>query len=67
MLICIYFVIFKTWVCISFCVKLLKRMNKLGSKKRTNVERQKLSFPEESVENADFYKPVLNQIVATHE
>ena len=42
-------------------------MNKLGSKKRTNVERQKLSFPEESVENADFYQLVLNQIVATHQ
>lgn len=50
-------------------------MNKLGSKmneqtwnkKKKNIERQKLSFPEESVENADFYQLVLNQIVATHQ
>ena len=27
---------------------------------------QKTSFPKESVENADFYKPVLNKIMTTH-
>ena len=27
---------------------------------------QKTSFPKESVQNADFYKPVLNKIMTTH-
>ena len=31
-----------------------------------SAERQKTSFPKESVENADLYKPVLNKIVTTH-
>ena len=30
-------------------------------------EKQKTSFPKESVENADLYKPVLNKIMTTHE
>ena len=30
-------------------------------------ERQKTSFPKESVENADLYKPVSNKIMTTHE
>ena len=29
-------------------------------------ERQKTSFPKESLENADLYKPVLNKIMTTH-
>ena len=29
--------------------------------------KQKISFPKESVENADLYKPVLNKIMITHE
>ena len=28
---------------------------------------KKTSFPKESVENADFYKPALNKIMTTHE
>ena len=27
---------------------------------------QKISFPKEQVENADFYKPELNKIIITH-
>ena len=30
-------------------------------------ERQKTSFPKKSVENTDFYKPVLNKIMTRHE
>ena len=30
-------------------------------------ERQKTSFPKESVENPDWYKLVLNKIMTTHE
>ena len=30
-------------------------------------EKQKTSFPKESVENAGLYKPVLNKIMTTHE
>ena len=35
--------------------------------RKKNAERQKLSFPKESVGNADFYKPALNKIMATQE
>ena len=28
---------------------------------------QTTSFPKESVENADLYKPVLNKVITTHE
>ena len=31
------------------------------------AERQNPSFPKELIENADFYKPVLNKIMTTHE
>ena len=31
------------------------------------AEIQKTSFPKESVENADLYKPILNKIMTTHE
>ena len=31
-----------------------------------SAERQKTSFPEESVQNANLYKPVLNKIMTTH-
>ena len=31
-----------------------------------NAERQKASFPKESVENADLYKSVLNKLMTTH-
>ena len=31
------------------------------------AERQKTSFPKESVENADLYKPVLIKIMTTNE
>ena len=34
---------------------------------RHNAERQKTSFPNKSVENADFYKSVLNKIMTTLE
>ena len=44
-----------------------KMKEQTWKKKKKNIERQKLSFPEESVENADFYQLVLNQIVATHQ
>ena len=37
-----------------------------NSTKYKNAERQKTSFPKESVENADCYKSVLNKIVTTH-
>ena len=30
-------------------------------------ENKKASFPKKSVENADFYKPVLKKIMTTHE
>ena len=30
-------------------------------------EKQKTSFPKESVRNADLYSPVLNKIMTTHE
>ena len=37
------------------------------AEKRKNPERQKkTSFPNELVENADFYKPKLNKIMITH-
>ena len=36
-------------------------------KRQKSAERQKTSFPEESVENADLYKPALNKITTTHE
>ena len=32
-----------------------------------SAERQKISFPKESAENADLYKPVLNKTMNTHE
>ena len=32
-----------------------------------SAERQKTSFPKESVENVDLYKPVLNKIMTTHD
>ena len=32
-----------------------------------SAERQKTSFPKESVENADLYKPVFNKIMTIHE
>ena len=32
-----------------------------------SAERRKTKFLKESVENADFYKPVLNKIMTTHE
>ena len=39
--------------------------NKQKTQKR--AERQKkTSFPKESVENADLYKPILNKIMAAH-
>ena len=31
-----------------------------------NSQRQKTSFPKESGENTDLYKPVLNKIMTTH-
>ena len=31
-----------------------------------NADRQKASFPKESVENADLYNPVLNKIMTTY-
>ena len=31
-----------------------------------NAERQKASFPKESVENADFHNPVLKKVMTTH-
>ena len=35
-------------------------------KAQKSSERQKTSFPKESVENADFHKPTLNKIMTTH-
>ena len=32
-----------------------------------SVEKQKTSFPKESVENVDLYKPVPNKIMTAHE
>ena len=36
-------------------------------KTQKSTERQKTSFPNELVEHADLYKPVLNQIMTLHE
>ena len=32
-----------------------------------SAERQKTSYPKESIENADLYKPVVNKIMVTYE
>ena len=48
----------------------LKRRNRVLSKKQkgstVNTKRQKIIFPEEQVENADFYKTALNKVMTTH-
>ena len=41
--------------------------NKEQEENAKSTERQKTSFPEESVENVGFYKPVFNKIIATEE
>ena len=41
--------------------------NTESRKKTKRAKRQKTSFPKESVENAGFYKPVLNKIMTTEE
>ena len=35
-------------------------------KTQKNTERQKTTFPKESVENADFFKHILNKIMTRH-
>ena len=44
---------------------MVQRLNVLNV--RHNAERQKANFPKESVENADLYKPALNEIMTTHQ
>ena len=39
------------------------RTDRKQKKRRTT----KTSFPKETVENADYYKPVLNKVMSTHE
>ena len=36
-------------------------------KAQKGQKNKKTSFPKESVENADFYKPILNKIIIAHE
>ena len=36
-------------------------------KTRKSTDRQKITFPKELVENADFFKHVLNKIMTRHE
>ena len=47
-------------VYIEFYTEQAKKHKKLRKTKKT-------SFPRELVENADFYKPVLNKIMTSHE
>ena len=43
-------------------IKFMKAISNL-----TQCKNRRKSFPKESVENADLYKPVLNKIMTTHE
>ena len=43
------------------------KFNTEQAEKIKSAERRKTKFLKESVENADFYKPVLNKIMTTHE
>ena len=51
-------------------LKVYKVYIKIDTEQGENTEcseRQKTSFPKESVENVDPYQPVLNKIMTTHE
>ena len=50
--------------------KVCKSYIKFNTEQAENIksaERRKTKFLKESVENAGFYKPVLNKIMTTHE
>ena len=46
-------------------MKITSNWKQSRQKKTESTERQKDSFPKESVENTDLYKPVLNKIMTT--
>ena len=52
-----------------YAMEILKSLCRLHGIRHNakSAERQKTSFPKESVENVDLYKPVLNKIMTTHD
>ena len=50
-------------------MQMLQRLRRLHPIRHNakSAERQKTSYPKESIENADLYKPVVNKIMATCE
>ena len=55
-------------IIINKCYKFYEDYIELDTEQTENTkcaERQKTSFPKESVENADLYKSVLNKIIIT--
>ena len=49
------------------CIKLSSNSTQNRQKNTKSSERQKTSFPKESVKNKDFYKLVLDKVMTTHE
>ena len=59
--------LYKQWLCNENVLKFINvTLNSIQHKVKS-VAKQKTSFPKESIENADFYKLVLNKIMITHE
>ena len=54
---------------LNIAIEILKSLCRLHGIRHNakSAERQKTSFPKESVENVDLYKPVLNKIMTTHD
>ena len=48
-------------------MKLTSKWTQNRQKTQKAEKVKKTSFPKESVENADFYKPVLKKVMNTHE
>ena len=48
-------------------IKLTSNSTQNKQKTQKAQKKKKTSFPKEFVENADFYKPVLNKIMTSHE
>ena len=63
-----YLLLCKQWLCnVKKLIKLTLNSTQNSQETQKAQKDQKTSFPKESVENADFYKPILNKIMTMHE